>query len=76
MFDLFTCIYHLGFSLGWKYWRLNSAISKDPAILQRWMDRLEAEALEASLAGNEKYAELLRSWITECQSIKNHTPIE
>jgi len=71
--DLFNCIYHLGFTLGWDYWRLNNLIKKDAAVLERWIERLELEANMYEAEECHKIAAFMRDWIEKCkQSKKEH----
>ena len=46
--ELYSCLKHLGFSQGWRYWRIQAIAAKDPALITGWISRLRATAATTS----------------------------
>lgn len=41
---LFNSVYHLGFSLGWRYWKIYLKCKNDPGMVVRWEKSCRVEA--------------------------------
>ena len=74
-YSLFSCIRHLGFSLGWKYWNLNRTIIQWPIADQkkfsqkmiddaRFRAKVETDPVkkQANLDWAEACEESFKSW--------------
>lgn len=65
--NLLNCIFHLGPSLGWRYWRLGKDVRKDPTLARRCAFRYNTEAGRAWANGDREYAALLWWFAKEIQ---------
>ncbi len=68
---LVNCILQLGFSLGWRYWRMSRQTVRDPSEVERWIADAEKRARMFESHRDYVLVEAMRMWIEEVKKHEN-----
>ena len=66
--DLFACVRALGFSLGFRYWRISRAARKTPSLVIHWAEKCEKEANDCNLRGDPHGEIMMNAWAIELRA--------
>ena len=67
-----ACVWHLGFRMGWRYWRLIGRARHNPNLVPQWIVRCRWDAESQQRLGNHDMAFALRSFADDLEFYRNN----